>query len=226
MISDACFDYPNISMEKALKAILKRLWLFSFLPFRSNRCHVVESRLRFNYRIDVDTYYEKRTVHWDDYDLQKHFRNRKELQHLVWNTPFRKPELYEDHQEERTVRCNGYSSAPLMVRDAYETITTTHMVNTCNLPKDCVSKSRGILVFKTSGSQVVLDSPFLDPRLNKEAHELLSSIQDWVENSQVLVHNQDMYVSVIPVRDIVLRYGGRIHQFSVYDKDMKILCIQ
>ena len=73
---------------------------------------------------------------------------------------------------------------------------------------------------------MVLDSPFLDPRLNKEAHELLSSIQDWVENSQVLVHNQDMYVSVIPVRDIVLRYGGRIHQFSVYDKDMKILCIQ
>ena len=145
---------------------------------------------------------------------------------MVWNTPFRKPELYEDHQEERTVRCNGYSSAPLMVRDAYETITTTHMVNTCNLPKDCVSKSRGILVFKTSGSQVVLDSPFLDPRLNKEAHELLSSIQDWVENSQVLVHNQDMYVSVIPVRDIVLRYRGRIHQFSVYDKDMKILCIQ
>lgn len=226
MISDACFDYPNISMEKALKAILKRLWLFSFLPFRSNRCHVVESRLRFNYRIDVDTYYEKRTAHWDDDGLEKQCHSRKELQHLVWSTPFRKPELYEDHREERAVYCNGRSSALLMVRDAYETITTTHMVNACNLPKDCVSKSRGILVFKTSGSQVVLDSPFLDPRLNKEAHELLSSIQDWVEDSQVLVHNQDVYVSVIPVRDIVLRYGGRIHQFSVYDKDMKILCIQ
>ena len=70
----------------------------------------------------------------------------------------------------------------------------------------------------------MLDNPFLDKVLNQETEKLLDDIREWSEVNEVVTRKQSLYISVIPVREIICTLYGFTLDLLVYDQDRKIFC--
>lgn len=248
LLSDSFFDYPLFSLEVCLESLSQHVKPLLLGHSTIMNMKVIGTQLHYCYHIDVDSTFEYRSVSWNSTPQNRLFDMGYTISPVsfAWDFPpqSRSAEtiVQQSIQSRKCEQCDGGSCYDgsvescnvcggcgvlcdyLTLRIDQQTGSFSRFVNTCQLPSKCVKRCKGLLSVHVTGGELVLDNPFLDKVLNQETEKLLDDIREWSEVNEVVTRKQSLYISVIPVREIICTLYGFTLDLLVYDQDRKIFC--
>ena len=121
--------------------------------------------------------------------------------------------------------CGGSGTVRQFVKIHSEVTSKSfsRLLNRSPLSGFVVDKLEGRLIYEISGNRIIPNNVFLDEELNTAIAETLDGVSKWAEDHCLCIRSQQLYVSIIPVRQLKCVSGNREFTALVYDYDRKVI---
>lgn len=81
-----------------------------------------------------------------------------------------------------------------------------------------------IINIRSCGGSLIPQNVFLDIELNNVVRKTIEDVYYWTKKNHCSIHYQQLFVSVIPIRQMECSSGSDIFNVIVYGNDKKVIC--
>lgn len=77
---------------------------------------------------------------------------------------------------------------------------------------------------RSCGGSLIPQNVFLDTELNNVVRQTIEAVYYWAKENHCNIHYQQLFVSVIPIRQMKCSSGSNVFNVIVYGNDKKVIC--
>ena len=112
----------------------------------------------------------------------------------------------------------------IKIHSEVSTQSFSRLLNRSPLSGYVLDKLEGRLIYEISGNRIIPNNVFLDGELNNAIADTLDGVSKWAKDRCLFIQSQQLYVSIIPVRQLKCLSGNKEFTALVYDYDKKVIC--